>query len=385
MSLVWENGCQQFPLDTIHKATDYFNDSKIIGRGGFGCVYKGVVVNGSTTTLVAVKRLDPESRQGVKEFETEIKLLSRCRHCHVVSLLGYCSEQQEMILVYEYMSQGTLADHLFKNRDSWLTWEQRLKICIGAARGLDYLHTGTGLLDRVIHLDVKCANILLDENWAAKISDLGLSKIGPANQPNSELMTDHVRGTRGYIDPHYREHRKYSRKVDVYSFGVVLLEVLTGKLITGGEIIRDPGLIDLANWIQQRIRNRTLHEIIDERVSREVNLKCLNEFANTASRSLHKDPNNRLSMSNVVAQLEFALACQKQTNPSTSIMEDDVFQHFNAISIPEHSETTSEHVSSDNDRGVLTDSVESEDPAIWSIMGISMAQYLGMIDKVIYQ
>ncbi|KAK9063095.1 hypothetical protein SSX86_016965 [Deinandra increscens subsp. villosa] len=354
MSLVWEKACQQFSLDTIQQATDYFNESRIIGKGGFGSVYKGSVVDGSTMTLVAVKRLNPESKQGGGEFETEIKMLSKCRHCHVVSLLGYCNERQEMILVYEYMSNGTLADHLYKNHDSSLMWERRVKICIGAARGLDYLHTGTGLSDRVIHLDVKGANILLDENWAAKIADLGLSKIGPANQTYSEVKTDHIRGTRGYIDPHYRKNGKFTRKSDVYAFGVVLLEVLSGTGALDGKIIPDQGLTDLANWIQQHISSRTLSQIIDRRVLSEITPDCLKHFANITRKSLHNDPKKRPSMSEVVAQLEAALDCQLQTNPSSSIVEVDVFQHFNANTSQIELETTSENISSEN-HGVSAD------------------------------
>ncbi|KAL8188551.1 hypothetical protein R6Q57_029839 [Mikania cordata] len=382
MSLVFEKSCKQFPLETIQKATDYFNESNFLGKGSFGRVYKGVVVDGSTTTLVAIKRLNPESKQGVAEFETEIKMLSKCKHCHLVNLLGYCNDHQEMILVYEYMSHGTLANHLYKNQDSSLTWVQRLKICIGAARGLDYLHTGTGLSDRIIHLDVKSENILLDENWAAKIADLGLSKIGPANQDYSEVITEHVRGTRGYIDPQYVKYRKFSRKADVYAFGVVLLEVLTGTRALGGEIIPYQGFIDLANWIQQHMSNTTLVQIIDRKVASQIKPECLKYFANTASKSLHNDPKKRPSMSEVVSQLEVALACQQQTNPSTSMIEDDVLQHFNAVSSHKHLATGLDNMLSDIEGSSNPSTDDSEDSTIWSIMGISMAEYLGKAHNI---
>lgn len=384
MSLGPENKFQQFSLDALQKATDNFNESLNIGKGGYGSVYKGLVDDGSTTTLVAVKRLNPESKQGNQEFETEIKMLSKCQHCHIVKLVGYCNEHQEMILVYEYMSHGALSDHLYKSQDSLLTWEQRLKICIGAARGLDYLHTGTGLIHRVIHLDVKCANILLDENWDAKIADFGLSKIGPANQPYSEVITDHVRGTRGYIDPQYRNNHKFSRKSDVYPFGVVLLEVLSGTRAIDGTVIPDPGITDLAKWIQQHKTNRTLAKVTDPRVFSQIHPQCLSYFASTISRALHNDPKKRPSMSEVVAQLESALAYQQGTNPSTSITEDDVFQHFNAPESLESSETTLDNKDSSDHHREATESkteasMDSDDSAVSSILGISTAEYLGKI------
>ncbi|KAI3732293.1 hypothetical protein L1987_63497 [Smallanthus sonchifolius] len=205
-------------------------------------------------------------------------------------------------------------------------------------------------------------------------------------------MTDHVRGTRGYVDPHYLKNRKVSRKSDVYAFGMVLLEVLSGTRAMGGDIIPDPEVTDLANWIQQRISERTLNQIIDRKVLSQIEPQCLKYFANTASKCLHIEPKKRPSMSEVVAQLEAALACQQQTNPSTSIIVDDVFNHFNKVSNQTHLETTLENISSDNEgssknHSISTDSeaessIDSEDPAIWSIMGISMAEYLGKAHNI---
>ncbi|XP_074345749.1 putative receptor-like protein kinase At5g38990 [Apium graveolens] len=178
--------CKRFSLGDIKSATNDFKEELVIGKGGFGIVYKGII--DFKDRFVAIKRSKSMSKQGCKEFITEIKMLTQVQHSHIVSLIGYCDDCEEMILVYDYLASGSLADRLHKRVRKGdtslpsLTWVQRLKICIGAAHGLDYLHTGTGIKDRVIHRDVKTSNILLDENLAAKISDFGLSKTGPANQ-----------------------------------------------------------------------------------------------------------------------------------------------------------------------------------------------------------
>ncbi|KAM7485630.1 hypothetical protein LguiA_001639 [Lonicera macranthoides] len=203
-----EQICRRFSFEEIQSATNNFDDASIIGQGGFGKVYKGVIDDGAST--VAVKRLNPMSKQGVNEFRTEIDMLSKVRHCHLVSLIGYSD------------------DSIGEEGNSPLSWVRRLKICIGAARGLDYLHTGTGVLQTVIHHDVKSSNILIDENWAAKISDFGLSKLGSTNQGFTDVSTK-VKGTFGYLDPEYLLTLRLTRKSDVYSFGVVLMEVLCGR------------------------------------------------------------------------------------------------------------------------------------------------------------
>ncbi|KAJ9190121.1 hypothetical protein P3X46_001351 [Hevea brasiliensis] len=160
----------RIPFVAVEKATNCFDESWVIGIGGFGKVYKGVLNDG---TKVAVKRANPRSQQGLAEFRTEIKMLSHFRHCNLVSLIGYCYERNEMILIYEYMESGTLKDHLYGLGRPSLSWKKRLEICIGAARGLHYLHTGCS--KAIIHRDVKSENILLDENLIAKVADFGIA------------------------------------------------------------------------------------------------------------------------------------------------------------------------------------------------------------------
>ncbi|KAL6498601.1 hypothetical protein OROHE_026542 [Orobanche hederae] len=194
-----ERLCRHFSLVEIQFATRKFSDALLIGKGGFGKVYKELIDRGQTT--IAMKRLKSNSRQGAHEFLMEIETLSELRHVNLVSLIGYCNEHREMILVCDYMAGGTLSDHLYKLRkdshnNSSLTWKRRLNICIGAGRGLDYLHTGHG----VIHRDVKASNILLDENFVAKVSDFGLAKHEDGSKLQSHVST-RVKGTNGYLDP----------------------------------------------------------------------------------------------------------------------------------------------------------------------------------------
>ncbi|CAI9303687.1 unnamed protein product [Lactuca saligna] len=302
--------CRQFEFPEILLATNNFDESLLIGHGGFGKVYKGNIINGSTVVVSAIKRLDSMSTQGATEFWAEVEILSKLRHCHLVSLFGYCNYEKEMILIYEYMPNGTLEDHLHK-LDTPLSWLQRLKICIGASRGLDYLHTGTGIEVGVIHRDVKSSNILLHESWAAKISDFGLSKIGPTNQPLTYVKTL-VRGTFGYLDPHYYSTGRLTRKSDVYAFGVVLFEVLCRKRAVDTRVDES-----LATWAQGCIKEGNLKQIVDINIKDQISPKCLKEFVRIAERCLHNNPKHRPTMDEVVVGLNFVLTLQHKTNTTS--------------------------------------------------------------------
>ncbi|XP_017223179.1 putative receptor-like protein kinase At5g39000 [Daucus carota subsp. sativus] len=244
--------CRRFSLAEILCATHNFDDKCLTGKGGSAKVYKGILDNGATT--VAIKRLNFTSKQaGRAVFWTEIEMLSKFRHGHLVSLVGYCDEWHEMILVFEYVPGGTLSDHLHKAFEKGyytLSWIQRLRICIGAAQGLDYLHTGTGIHQRVIHRDVKSTNILLDDKLEAKIADFGISKIVAANQGCTYISTA-VRGTFGYMDPAYFSTGRLTRKSDVYAFGVVLFEVLCGRRAV--DLSRDDEQSGLAGWMGTKV------------------------------------------------------------------------------------------------------------------------------------
>ncbi|GFY82539.1 malectin/receptor-like protein kinase family protein [Actinidia rufa] len=273
-----EESCRQFSLAEIQTATNDFDDALAIGIGGFGKVYKGFINNGTIT--VAIKRLKAESNQGEKEFWTEVKMLSKIRHAHLVALIGYCNDSQEMILVYEYIARGNLADHLYKSRDesgtniSPLLWEQRIKICIGAALGLNYLHTGTH--QSYIHRDVKTTNILLNENWVAKVSDFGLSK-GTTSDLTSHVTTE-VKGTWGPpVDKNLKEEQ-----------------------------------ISLILWAQQCIKKGKLHKLMDPSLSAQIAPRSLKYFVELAGRCLHQHPKARPSMTRVIGSLELVLASQQK-------------------------------------------------------------------------
>ncbi|KAK1426192.1 hypothetical protein QVD17_14861 [Tagetes erecta] len=301
--------CQRLTLAQIELATNNFDDSLVIGCGGFGKVYKSVSKFGSGSE-VAVKRLDSASSQGACEFEAEVEILSKLRHGNLVPLIGYCCEGKEMVLVYEFMTNGTLEDHLHKD-GSELSWLQLLRICVGAARGLDYLHTGTSTQHGVIHRDVKSSNILLDSNFAAKVSDFGLAKVGKIDHTRTHVSTL-VKGTFGYMDPCYFQSGKVTRKSDVYAFGVVLFEVLTGKQALDPTFDEDH--LSLAVWAQDQIKTGRLNDIVSQRVMIQISKRCLKEFASLAMQCLHDQPKHRPTMAEVVVKLESILSREREKN-----------------------------------------------------------------------
>ncbi|KAL4564948.1 hypothetical protein LXL04_029026 [Taraxacum kok-saghyz] len=289
-------------LGAIQSATNNFAKDHCIGAGGFGNVYRGKLFYSGEHILVALKRLNRAFGQGNPEFWKEVNTLSRYRHENIVNLLGFCNERNEKILVYEYVPNRSL-DLSLKNND--LTWAQRLKICIGAARGLAYLHNPDGNQESVWHLDIKSGNILLDENWSAKIADLGLSKFGHANKKYTSGTPDVV-GTVGYCDPVYVETGSPSKESDVYSFGVVLFEVLSGRLCISNTN-EHRSLIVLA---QRCYEQNNLNAIIHRSIKYEISPSSLRVFTAIAYRCLKRDRGERPSMDQILKALNTALEYQ---------------------------------------------------------------------------
>ncbi|GJS98433.1 putative jacalin-like lectin domain-containing protein [Tanacetum coccineum] len=294
-------------LEDIKLATNNFAEDNSIGKGGFGRVYKGQLksTSGEPDTDVAVKMLDVIYGQGEHEFGTEIHLLNSYKHNNIVSLVGFCDEEGKKALVYKYEVHGSLDRHLANTAD--LTWEQRLRICLGAAHGLEYLHGSEEAGGhRVIHRDIKSSNILLDANWEAKISDFGLAKLGLTGQEISVMYTNQA-GTAGYVDPQYHKTGMLTKESDVFSFGVVMFEVLSGR----------PGFVDcrdersfLYTWAKTCYEAGELDKLIIPNLLKQMNSLSLEKFSSIAFECLNDDRKKRPKMTYIVQELKAALELQ---------------------------------------------------------------------------
>ncbi|CAN0916398.1 Receptor-like serine/threonine-protein kinase NCRK [Linum grandiflorum] len=291
----------RFSYSELEYATDKFSNSNLIGCGGSSFVYRGLLRDGSR---VAIKRLEAHKGPDFESvFSTEVELLSRLNHCHVVPLLGYCSEFQgkhsERLLVFEYMPNGNLRDSLDGSLGEKMTWEIRVMIAIGAARGLEYLHAAAA--PRILHRDVKSTNILLDEGWRAKITDLGMAKcLRGDDAPSSSSSPARMQGTFGYFAPEYAMIGRASLMSDVFSFGVVLLELITGRQPI--HKTQNKGEESLVFWATPRLLDsrRVISELPDPRLNGNFPEEEMHIMAYLAKECLLLDPDARPTMSEVV-------------------------------------------------------------------------------------
>ncbi|XP_049936924.1 leucine-rich repeat receptor protein kinase HPCA1-like isoform X2 [Nymphaea colorata] len=290
-------GVRWFSFNDAKKYTNNFFEGNEIGAGGYGKVYKGTLPSGQ---IVAIKRAQKGSTQGAHEFKTEIELLSRVHHKNLVSLLGFCFDQGEQILIYEFISNGTLGESLSGRTGIWLDWKRRVKIALDSARGLAYLHE---LADPpIIHRDVKSTNILLDEDLNAKVADFGLSKL--IDDEGTGHVSTQVKGTLGYLDPEYYMTQQLTYKSDVYSFGVVMLELVTAKppIQRGRYVVRE-----VKAAIDKTKEFYGLEEILDPTIRGETSLVSLQKFVGLALQCTEELASKRPSMNEVVKEIEAIL------------------------------------------------------------------------------
>ncbi|XP_045085316.1 probable LRR receptor-like serine/threonine-protein kinase At1g51810 isoform X2 [Aegilops tauschii subsp. strangulata] len=273
------------------------NFQRVLGRGGFGCVFHGSLEDG---TQVAVKLRSHSSNQGVRQFLAEAQVLSRIHHKNLVSMIGYCKDGEQMALVYEYMPEGTLQEHIADNIRRALPWRQRLRVALESAQGLEYLHKGCN--PPLIHMDVKTANILLNERLEAKIADFGLSKAFNCHD-DTHISTNTIAGTHGYKDPEYSRTGQASTKSDVYSFGVVLLELVTGK----PAILPDTEPISIINWARQRLARGDIEGVVDTRMQGDHDINAVWKATEIALKCTEQVPLQRPSMAEVVMQIQECL------------------------------------------------------------------------------
>lgn len=277
------SGIPKYSYKDLQKATCNF--TTLIGQGAFGLVYKALMSTGET---VAVKVLATDSKQGEKEFQTEVLLLGRLHHRNLVNLVGYCAEKGQHMLIYVYMTNGSLASHLYSEKHEPLSWNLRINIALDVARGLEYLHDGA--VPPVVHRDIKSSNILLDRSMKARVADFGLSREVSRDASN-------IRGTFGYLDPEYVSSRSFTKKSDVYSFGVLLFELIAA---------RNPqqGLMEYVELAAINAEGKAgWEEIVDSRLDGNYDMDELNDMSTLAYKCINKLSRKRPSMRDVVQAL----------------------------------------------------------------------------------
>ncbi|XP_058756602.1 serine/threonine-protein kinase RIPK-like [Vicia villosa] len=336
-----------FTLAELKLITQTFSSTNFLGEGGFGPVHKGFiddkVRHGLEPQPVAVKLLDLDGSQGHKEWLTEVVFLGQLRHEHLVKLIGYCCEEEHRLLVYEYLPRGSLENQLFRRYSASLPWSTRMKIAVGAAKGLAFLHDAK---KPVIYRDFKASNILLDSDYNAKLSDFGLAKDGP--EGDDTHVSTRVMGTQGYAAPEYIMTGHLTAMSDVYSFGVVLLELLTGRRSV--DKARPPREHNLVEWARPVLNDaRKLTRIMDPRLEGQYSEMGARKAAALAYQCLSHRPRNRPTMSTVVNTLEplqdfddIPIGPFVYTAPS-DVSNNEVKNENNSIDTPKERKRESTH------------------------------------------
>ncbi|KAJ1384037.1 Serine/threonine-protein kinase, active site [Sesbania bispinosa] len=323
---------QTFSFNELEVATGNFRSDCFLGEGGFGKVYKGHLEK--IDQVVAIKQLDPNGLQGIREFVVEVLTLSMADHPNLVKLLGFCAEGEQRLLVYEYMPLGSLENHLLDLPPGRkpLDWNTRMKIAAGATRGLEYLHDK--MKPPVIYRDLKCSNILLGEGYHPKLSDFGLAKVGPIGDKTH--VSTRVMGTYGYCAPDYAMTGQLTFKSDIYSFGVVLLELITGrKAIDHTKPAKEQNLVA---WARPLFRDRRkFAQMVDPLLEGQYPVRGLYQALAIAAMCVQEQPNMRPVIVDVVTALNY-LASQKydpsvhpvqgSKSPSPRVKKDDDHRHI---------------------------------------------------------
>ncbi|KAJ4819532.1 Protein kinase superfamily protein [Rhynchospora pubera] len=285
-----------YSVEELEMATGDFSENSVIGKGGYGIVYRGVLPDFS---VVAVKNLLDNKGQAEREFKVEVEAIGKVRHKNLVGLIGYCAEGPKRMLVYEYVDNGSLEQWLHGElgRANPLTWDVRMKIAIGTAKGIAYLHEG--LEPKVVHRDIKSSNILLDKQWNPKVSDFGMAKLLGGG---SSYVTTRVMGTFGYVAPDYASTGILSEGSDIYSFGVLLMELISGR--SPVDYNRQPGEVNLVEWFKGMVGSRRIEEVLDPSMPVQPPPRALKRVLLVCLRCIDSDAQKRPKMGQVVHMLE---------------------------------------------------------------------------------
>uniref|UniRef100_J3M919 Protein kinase domain-containing protein n=1 Tax=Oryza brachyantha TaxID=4533 RepID=J3M919_ORYBR len=317
---------RRFTYQELEMMTNNFQQE--LGRGGFGCVYDGFLED---HTRVAVKLMFKNSQQGDKEFLAEAQILTRIHHKNLVSMIGYSKDGDNMALVYEYMPEGTLHEHIAENSNRrFLPWRQRLLIALESAQGLEYLHKGCN--PPLIHRDVKTTNILLNAMLEAKIADFGLSKAFNQNN-DTHVSTNTLVGTPGYVDPEYLMTMQPTTKSDVYSFGIVLLELVTGK----SALLKDLDNTSIIQWVEQHLVRGNIEDVVDARMHGDHDINSVWKAIDIALKCTMQESARRPTMTDVVALLQECIElenkCSKYGNMTSHFYTTNSENHHSSYNM----------------------------------------------------